>query len=437
MADWFTNLNPWLAIAIVMVALGVLIVLANCIKSSHEVSRKMVHVGMGLVCLSFPWVFRDTWPVLLLGAIAVGSLLGVRLVPGLRKSVGACLHEVKRESFGELYFALSVALLFWLSGGDKILFCVPLLILTAADAAGALIGIGYGKTAYATTDGRKSAEGSTTFFLIAFLCALIPLLLFTETGRAETLLISLTMAFMVTLVEAISTRGLDNLLIPLGSLYLLTWYLDMNLEELLWRLTVLNVLLIVVLFLRKRSSLNGSSLLGSVLLGYGAQILGGWPFLAPLLLLFLSHIRATGMLKKKITYEHNMRAVFCIAFTSMLWLSVHQYRDALAPFLMGIAAHFAILNVNTLHSLIPEASNWRRLLQSSLKACGLTYLPVAPFFPNLWIQLVVAIPLTMTGSAIFSHYFQAKPRVSTAPARWIIQAVIATLISLFALLFKR
>jgi hypothetical protein len=143
------------------------------------------------------------------------------------------------------------------------------------------------------------------------------------------------------------------------------------------------------------------------------------------------------MLKKKITYQHNLRAVFCIGSTGMLWLLVHQDRDALAPFLLGIAAHFAILNVNTLHSLIPETSTRRRLVQSSLKASGLTYLPVAPFVPGLWIQFVIAIPLTMMGSAIFSHYFPARPRVSTASPRWFAQAAIATLISLVALLFKK
>ncbi len=426
------EIDPWLAIGLVLLALGLLFVVANAVKVSSEVSRKLVHVGMGLVCLSFPWVFRELWPVLLLGCLSVLSLLLVKCIPALRDSVGSCLHDVKRASLGDIYFAAAVVLLFWLSGGDKILFSVPLLILTIADATGALIGIRYGKTPFATLSGEKSAEGSTTFFLTAFLSAHIPLLLFTETGRAETLLISITLAMMVMLVEAISTRGIDNLLIPLGSFYLLSKYMAMEPEVLIGRLILLNALLAIVLILRKKSSLDGSALLGAVLFGYAASALGGWPCLVALLVLFFSHIIATGMVEKKVSYQHNLRSVICVALTGMLWLILFR-DDPKAPFLMSVATHFAILNLNTLAALIPDTSLWRRIPQSSLKACALTYLPIAPFFPELWIHFLAAIFLTAAGSLIFSQFFPATPKVSTSAPRWIVQTLIATAISVFAL----
>jgi len=237
---------------------------------------------------------------------------------------------------------------------------------------------------------------------------------------------------MVMLVEAISTRGIDNILIPLGSFYLLSKYMAMDLETLTGRLILLNLLLALVLILRKKSSLDGSSLLGAVLFGYAAAALGGWPCLVALLMLFFSHIIATGKVEKKVSYTHNLRAVICVAFTGMLWLVFFQDNPK-APFLLGVAAHFSILNLNTLGALIPDSPLWKRIAQSSLKACVLTYLPIAPFFPDLWIHFLAAVFLTAAGSYVFAQFFPANPKVSMSPTRWITQTLIATAISVIAL----
>jgi phytol kinase len=82
---------------------------------------------------------------------------------------------------------------FWLSPDDPLLFVIPMLVLSLADAVAALIGISYGRLRYESTDGIKSAEGSAAFFCAAFFSVHVPLLLFTQVGRAETLLISLVL----------------------------------------------------------------------------------------------------------------------------------------------------------------------------------------------------------------------------------------------------
>jgi len=67
----------------------------------------------------------------------------------------------------------------------------------------------------------KSLEGSAAFFLVAFPCAYVPLLLWPEGGWSWTLLLSLNLAVFLTLVEALSGNGLDNLTVPLAALLLL------------------------------------------------------------------------------------------------------------------------------------------------------------------------------------------------------------------------
>jgi dolichol kinase len=209
-------MNPWLGIFAVLAFLGALIGALVFFRGrlGPELSRKAVHVGMGLVCLSFPWIFRESWPVIVLAALAIIGLATVRVIPFLRKDVGAVLGGVERESLGEFYFPLAVAAVFLLAGGDALLYMIPILTLAVADSVGALVGVRYGFARYRTDEGLKSAEGSVAFFIAAFLSCHVPLILFSQTGRAETLLIGLTTGFVVMLLEAISWRGQDNLIIP-------------------------------------------------------------------------------------------------------------------------------------------------------------------------------------------------------------------------------
>ena len=54
-------MNPWLGILLILATLAVSMAALQGLRRlrpiAPEVSRKAVHVGMGLVCLSFPWLF--------------------------------------------------------------------------------------------------------------------------------------------------------------------------------------------------------------------------------------------------------------------------------------------------------------------------------------------------------------------------------------------
>ena len=60
-----------------------------------EWTRKLVHVGGGLVSLALPWLVRSHWTVLALGALLGAVLFGTRKL-GLLPSV----HGVERRSEG-------------------------------------------------------------------------------------------------------------------------------------------------------------------------------------------------------------------------------------------------------------------------------------------------------------------------------------------------
>ena len=206
--------------------------LAKIAKLDPEIGRKLVHISLGLYCLTFPYVFSSAWEVFATCGLAVGVFLLARGT--MRQSLGGGLHAVKRTSYGELLFAVSVALLFWLKDGHfvsvsmhhkaqigPVLYMLPILILTLCDAASAVVGSRYGKRKFVIEEGAKSVEGVVVFAVTAWLLSLIVLLLLTDIGRSEIVLLAFIAAAFGALLEAASWRGLDNLFIPLGLYFLL------------------------------------------------------------------------------------------------------------------------------------------------------------------------------------------------------------------------
>ena len=81
-------MNAWAGIAAVLAALGALLAAVRLVQRSGfveaEGARKLVHMGMGMVCLTFPWVFQTVWPVWVLAGGAAVALGALRAVPLLR-----------------------------------------------------------------------------------------------------------------------------------------------------------------------------------------------------------------------------------------------------------------------------------------------------------------------------------------------------------------
>jgi phytol kinase len=185
-----------------------------------ETTRKLLHVGSGILTLAFPFVFVDLWPVAILSGAAALILAAARFVPVLQARCGGVVGRVERASWGEFYFPMSVVILFWLSlNEDALLFVIPVLVLTLADTASAVVGTRFGITRYCSAG--KSVEGSVAFAVVAFLSVFAPLMAWSSVGVPEALMTAATLALLLTLLEGAARRGLDNLLIPIAGYGLL------------------------------------------------------------------------------------------------------------------------------------------------------------------------------------------------------------------------
>jgi phytol kinase len=182
-----------------------------------ELSRKLLHVAMGLILCPLPWLFEHPAPVILLCGVYVALLVARRFLTALDNHVGGVIDGVGRRSVGEFLFPISVAIVFVLARGDRVAYLASMLVLTLADATAAVVGRRYGMCRYATPGGCKSLEGSLAFAAVAFASTHLTLLLAGNTGRVESVLLALVVALVLTVVEAFVTGGWDNLLVPVGA----------------------------------------------------------------------------------------------------------------------------------------------------------------------------------------------------------------------------
>jgi phytol kinase len=271
--------NPWLGMLAEALALAALMVglraLQRRVALSAEATRKLFHVGGGLTTLAFPWLFHSAWPVLALMPVTIGAFLALKYLRWLRRGLGNVLYGIERRSLGEVYMPLSLTLVWVVSGGDALLYCVPVLVLTLADPAAALIGARYGRRRYASVAGEKSLEGSLAFGVVALCSVLVPLLAFAHSAAPHLVLVALDLSLLVMLVEAVAWRGLDNLFIPVVTFALMRVLLPLPTVGLLFQLALTVTLAVVAFGWRHRVTRRAGATRGGALGTYLRVLLAG------------------------------------------------------------------------------------------------------------------------------------------------------------------
>jgi phytol kinase len=430
--------NAWAATAAALAAFlllfAVLQLIARTGRTRPEATRKLLHTGSGLLTLTFPFLFRDVRPVLLLTGASALVIAVVKFLPAARSRFGAVAHRVDRMTFGELYFPISVALLFWLTRGeDPLLFVVPILVLTLADATCALVGSRYGLTPY--EGASKSLEGSVAFTIVAFFCVHVPLLLWSSVGRIESLLIAATLALLVMLLEGSAWRGLDNLFIPIGGYFLLRAYLPMDVAALIARLTVTSGLVLLIVVWRHRTTLEDDSLVAGAFLSYIAWALMGWRWLVPPLAIFVAYAWLSPPTPDNSRRMHGVPAVLSIWSSAIGWVALaHATRrpELLLPYSIVFAAHLAMFGVSRLaHQFRDQPLAplfWRAVLMSWLimlaPVVAITGAGVAGLGAAGWSLVAIALGVWV--------FVVLQPEIRDArqdARRWISQGAAAALAS--------
>ena len=436
---------PTLSITITLLCLTAILWLAGIGARSGflgpESARKAVHIGMGLLCLSFPWLFDSVLAVQILSAMAVLALLVVRLSK-LRRSVGSALFSVKRLSIGELLFPAAVGWLYTLSWDQPLLYCISLLLLTLADSASALAGSKLGKKIYQTSGASKSMEGSLAFFLTGFFCAAIPLYIFSSEPLCHTLFLSINIALFTMAVEGASGHGLDNLLIPIGAFLLMDYYMELSGNAMILRSVAMLILLSILLLTHKRHTLNGGAILTALLFSFASFTLGGLPCLLASVILFIRHMLVQRRLRQDQIVIHSMDVILAITLPALLWLTLARghiipYNYGQFGFISTLAIIIYMLNTGTQKHTSQPTQLTQPTRLSMLPGLGLSLLLLTPTL-LLDIPLLHLLPTLLLAPLSAWIYYHWRGDASTpAIFHWIklsLLAFIASSLSQFIIL---
>ncbi len=388
---------------------------------SAEGARRGVQAAASAVALALPWLFDSAVLVAALAAVFTVGLVAAQR----RQAAGRRLALVARlgaPSTGAVAFPASVAALFALTSDQPVLYAVPLLLLGLAGPAAAFAGRRHGRTPFATVEGVKSREGSAVYAAVAFVCVHVPLLLFTPVGRAESLGIACVVAVLAAMLEAVSWRGLDVLVVPLGVYALLLRLLTFPGEVLAGHVAVLAVLAGAAVVLRRETTVGGAGVVAAALIGYLVWALGGTAYVLPPALVFLLYARvwpvsreADGLPFSPARRPHTAVNVFSVASVGVLWLVAARVLglDLLAPYALAWAVPFAFLGVERMRAARPSwrvpALAWRAAWRSAAVAAA----PVA----LVWgLRVAADVPAAPTGALLRTAVFTALAFLATGLA---------------------
>jgi phytol kinase len=219
-------MTNWLGFLIALLYIFAIIGAAEGLRRwrgySSDFTRKVIHIGVGMLSWALPFLFTSPWPFV----VACAAFMVINYLD-YRYGFFAAMASTDRSNLGTVYFpfaAAVVALLFW----DRLpLMVAALMPLTWGDGLAPVVGRAFGRHPYTVLGHRRTLEGSAGFFVAAFLFTWLALWLVggpPDLNPAAALLPALVVSAATTLVEAVSIWGLDNLTITAVAILLLsTW----------------------------------------------------------------------------------------------------------------------------------------------------------------------------------------------------------------------
>lgn len=185
-------------------------------KLNTEFTRKFVHITVGTF-VAF-WPFFLSWNEIRLLSVAFLVVVGASKQMKLFRAI----HTVQRPTWGELFFALAVGAITFMTH-NKWVYATALLQMSLADGFAAVVGTHYGQRfRYIIFGHAKSLLGTATFFAVS---ATILVVFSHSSGQHLTNTFIFDLAIIASMIENLGVAGLDNLLVPVvvaGALRFLT-----------------------------------------------------------------------------------------------------------------------------------------------------------------------------------------------------------------------
>ncbi|MDZ7744655.1 MAG: hypothetical protein U5K77_02740 [Candidatus Saccharibacteria bacterium] len=174
-----------------------------------EQSRKLVHITVGSFIASWAF-FMPLWHIQIIAALMLVVVLVSRTLKVFRG-----IHSVKRKTYGDLLYPISIGLVAALASSPWI-FAAAILHMSVADGLAAVIGNKFGKgNSYKVFVETKSIIGTATCLVVSAL--IISWIILWSPAGFDVLMwpAILWVPVLVAAVENLSPYGTDNLTVPI------------------------------------------------------------------------------------------------------------------------------------------------------------------------------------------------------------------------------
>mgnify|MGYP001773370096 CR=1 FL=1 len=249
------------------------IIFVQVFIKNHFISRKILHILISIGVVISSYFLSKEQMIILCSIFTILNFLGLKLK----------ITKYDQEgNFGTVLYPTAVLISSLIYYDNKNLFFLTLFPMFFSDPICALIGSRIDKN-------DKTIIGSLTFFILTLLISFY---------FSKNFLFSVIFSFFLTLVEFISKRGLDNLLIVLFSILLLNVKMEFFISAFIFSILI-SIISVIFKWLDLKASIT-TFIIGSFIL-YS----GGFKWVIPLLL-FL----AFGSLLSKMNDKKTKRNLF-------------------------------------------------------------------------------------------------------------------------------
>ena len=249
-------------------------------------NRIIIHIVTGLAVSASPFLFlNNTQPILLASLFLLVNLISYK------KNKLKSFHNIERISLGTVYFPLSFIIISGLFWEYSYQIASSFIVLAIADPLASFVGNrNKKKHIYNLAGDEKSIEGSAAMFIATMvLLTVASSFIFINFDNLNTTIAIITCSIAITISEAISFKGSDNLTIPITTFLFIELFnhLNQNIFFNEFLLIIITIIIFLYYFYRKKYlSLSGfisASFMGALITGYG-----GFDYLIPIGIFFIS-----------------------------------------------------------------------------------------------------------------------------------------------------
>ena len=183
-------------------------------KAGKEASRKFIHIMLSNWWIIAMVFFESPWTVGIMPAIFVVinyASYKMNIIKVMERDDG----DENKESLGTVYYAISLLVLALVTFGplqNPLIGLCGIAVMGYGDGLSAVIGQSIKSPEYRIKDNKKTVAGSCTMFFVTLLI----IAGFLYYSNADYVGIkSILIASLMTVVEAVSIKGTDNITVPL------------------------------------------------------------------------------------------------------------------------------------------------------------------------------------------------------------------------------